>query len=468
MRKYQNMTICGLCLSAWLCVACEEKMPEEHRQEYSSEVRFTGTTDTFRQTRATDDNLIGKDGNGAKYGTFYIRQIPTGDQGTPFWGHYKVAEGKAGDLSPTDAEDETYHLHWDGLTTQYYFQALSVPVPEEGGVEGVTFTHTDSPETGSGKVVFGDYKTGLEYFVGATVGPKKLQDAQTVNMRLQRQVSKVIFNSIYYEPAPPAGGYYVDTCEIIFPNLYTSATFDMAHFRLQQGVFDVQNPFDTPVGGTRQLNDYITLDYKDQPKGIRMNWKELPKDSANTQVLRDIRQAVYVHPFKFWDGSDNKPENQSGFFIVRYKGRSFTGNIYGTDEKVQLLAGQSARLTLTLREGNVPGGGEGSIIVGWKIAGEQDVPHYPVPGIYSADDAAALLAALQSGGTIPIPERFYNEKKEIRLFTNIDWSAVTGTLTIPDGYTLVGQGYHIKMGEHGTVAGKIKGTLYINGQEVSS
>lgn len=41
-----------------------------------------------------------------------------------------------------------------------------------GDPAGVDSTHKDpNNEIGKGKVTFGGYKTGLEYFVGATVGP---------------------------------------------------------------------------------------------------------------------------------------------------------------------------------------------------------------------------------------------------------------------------------------------------------
>ncbi len=170
-----------------------------------------------------------------------------------------------------------------------------------------------------------------------------------------------------------------------------------------------------------------------------------------------------------WDGKDNKPENQSGFFIVQYKDRNYTGNLnvktINGHDYIRLWPGDCLRVTVTLQDGPATGGGDGSAIAEWNLAKEQDLPHYPVPGIYTSEDAAELLAALQSGKAIP--ERFYGEdengKKVIRLFTNVDWSAVTDVLTIPEDFVLDGQGYNVKLGEGGSIHGAMEGILYVNG-----
>ena len=68
-----------------------------------------------------------------------------------------------------------------------------------------------------------------------------------------------------------------------------------------------------------------------------------------------------------------------------------------------------------------------------------------------------------------IPEKFYEEREEngkkvkvIRLFTNMDWSEVTGELIIPTDYILAGQGYNVTLGSGGSLSGIQKGNLYIN------
>ena len=171
----------------------------------------------------------------------------------------------------------------------------------------------------------------------------------------------------------------------------------------------------------------------------------------------------------FWDGKDNKPENQSGFFIIQYKDRTYTGNLnvktLGTNDYIRLWPGDCLRVIVTLQDGPAVGGGDGSAIAEWSIAAEQEVPHYPLPGIYTAEDAQELFAVLQSGKVIP--ERFYKEengKKVIRLFTNIDWSMVTTELIIPDDFVFVGQGYNVRLGEGGSISGTMEGLLYINGK----
>ena len=471
--KYQNIKIGCLCLSALLLGACSDQMEETGSRYTVSDVMFTGLTDIFSQTISrSEDQYIGKDGNGSKYGTFYIRQIPKEEQNTHFWGHYKVAEGMAGELVPVSI-DETYHLRWKGVNTEYYFQALSAPVVEEGGTGGVTFEHEDNPGgdkyNGSGKVVFGDHKTGLEYFVGATIGPEKLFNGQSVLMLLKRQVSKVVFFYIWHQEASGARK-KVETCEIIFPNLYSSATFDMAHFRCKKEPYDPNEPYQSTMPSGKEMNNYITLDYTGQSKGVRLDYKRMPPGATDNSTYYDIYQALYVHPFKFWDAKENKPENQSGFFIVNYDGKSYTGNIYGTDNVAEVFASEKVIVeSMYLIDGNGTGDGTGSIIIDWNVDGEQDVPHYPNHGIYTKEEATELLAALQSGGEIPA--RFFSEeggKKVIRLYANIDWSTVTEKLTIPDGYVLDGQGYNIKMGEGGSIAGEIEAPLYINGTLHSS
>ena len=132
-------------------------------------------------------------------------------------------------------------LKWNSSQTSYFFQALSVPINANGDPTGVEFTHKDpNNEIGNGKVTFGGYKTGLEYFVGATVGPQQLSPhGPKVVITLQRQVAKVIFGGIHHIDINGKKEEYIkDSCDIIFPNLPANATFDMGHFREQQKEYD--------------------------------------------------------------------------------------------------------------------------------------------------------------------------------------------------------------------------------------
>lgn len=168
------------------------------------------------------------------------------------------------------------------------------------------FTHKDpNNEIGNGKVTFGGYKTGLEYFVGATVGPQQLSPhGPKVVITLQRQVAKVIFGGIHHiDINGKKEEYITDSCDIIFPNLPANATFHMGHFREQQKEYD---------GVLKDNHDWITLNYEDSQKGIVVkNWY---KKTGSIQIAEDILQAIYVPPFIFWDNTENnRPENQSGF-----------------------------------------------------------------------------------------------------------------------------------------------------------
>lgn len=53
--------------------------------------------------------------------------------------------------------------------------------------------------------------------------------------------------------------------------------------------------------------------------------------------------------------------------------------------------------------------------------------------------------------------------KVIRLFKNIDWSGVTGELTIPEGFILNGQGFNILLG-NGSLQGDVEGRAIYNGE----
>lgn len=459
-----------MCLSTFLFARCDnEKM--EGIPEHPVEITFAGNENVFAQTRSYYP--IGQDGNGPLYGTIYIRQIEAKQidtngkvtEGTISWGHYKVASG-TGDQLETTGDMEP--LKWNSSQTSYFFQALSVPINANGDPAGVEFTHKDpNNEIGNGKVTFGGYKTGLEYFVGATVGPQQLSPhGPKVVITLQRQVAKVIFGGIHHIDINGKKEEYIkDSCDIIFPNLPANATFDMGHFREQQKEYD---------GVLKDNHDWITLNYEDSQKGIVVkNWY---KKTGSIQIAEDILQAIYVPPFIFWDNTENnRPENQSGFFVIKRKSangiKTYTGNINNNNNRIQLFAGESIRLNVTLKDGPATGGGDGSIITEWSTAGEADVPHHPIPGIYTKEEAEKLLEALQSKtpNKIPIPEAFYkmeDGKKVIRLFINIDWSNLTETLTLPDNIVLDGQGYNVKLGANGSIEGNLK-DIYISGKSIS-
>ena len=102
-------------------------------------------------------------------------------------------------------------------------------------------------------------------------------------------------------------------------------------------------------------------------------------------------------------------------------------------------------------------GGIGCQIVDWNTETETDVIHRR-PGVYSAEDAASLLQILSSDPVdLDALDRFCTGGNVIHLYTEVDWSSVTGTLTIPDGYTLDAQGYAVILGSGGSLAGDVTG-----------
>lgn len=454
-----------IALLPFLWIGCDSEIEKAAPEDQPTEVGFLckGNDFSLVQTRAT--NLIGENGR-EKFGTFYILQTKANTDENEFfqWGHYQWENGTGGNLI---ALDDIHKLYWEDGNTEYFFRGITVPQNLSDSQEspGVTFSHQDDPTTATGEVTFGGYKTGLEYFVGVTIGPEKLANGQTITMNFSRQTCKVIFRKFIHKVGNTINENVTGELHITFPNLPKKATFNMTSFH-ENGQTNIV---------LKKGANFVTFNPSIE-KGVEITLtEEVLKLNENA-----IERAIYLMPFKFWgDDSDNRPEDQPGFFVVEYKGKKYTGNIYGIDytnennpiEKAKALGnGHYCRLDITLQDGPVTGGGNGSIIVDWNVAGEETTSHHRIPGIYTQEDALALLEALKEGEG-DIPNTFYEEKDEgeekkkiIRLFINIDWSAVTQNLTIPEGFVLMGQGYNIKMGADGSIGGTVKGDLYINGK----
>ncbi len=438
---------------ALLFAGCSSEQNDMIDPGQPAEIRLEATGDKFVQTRAED--LIGSSSTGPNFGTFYMLQTDK-DGKEPSWGHYKIKSGDAGKLSPTD---DNFKLIWKEWRKDYFFRGISTPQGEDSANPGVTFTHEDGQQTG--QVRFGDYKTGLEYFVGVTVGPKSLvTNSQTVVMNFRRQVCKLVFRQFQHLSSVGGEVGYPTGCTIIFPNLPKTASFDMEHFRAQRNVHDPSKPL---VNG----NDYVTFNYEEEDLGVTMEWSSENDFKKNDQTTYYLR-SFYLPPFEFGGGEGNMPENKLGFFIVKLTdGKTYTGNLFGNDQRSSIYAGEYLLIeNVILKDGPAVGGGDGSAIAQWEVAPPTEHPHHRLPGIYSQEDADKLLDALLNKKEIPAT--FYEEtadgKKIIRLFKNIDWSSVTTKITIPDGYVLEGQGFHIKLGVGGSISGNQKGELYINGQ----
>lgn len=436
---------------ALLLTGCSSEQDDMIGPEQPAEIHFEVTGDKFVQTRAED--LIGANNTGVNFGKFYMLQTDK-DGKDPSWGHYRIESGDAGKLSPIDGEPQLYWKEW---REDYFFRGISVPPGEDSAEPGVTFTHEGGVQTG--KVIFGDYKGGLEYFVGVTVGPKSLvTNNQTLMMNFSRQVCKLVFCQFQHQNQVGSEMGYPEQCTIIFPNLPKTASFDMEQFRAQRYVY---NPAKHLVNG----NNYVTFNYGEGDLGATMEWEKSTEFKQNDQKTHYLH-SFYLPPFEFGGGEGNMPENKLGFFIVKTNGKTYTGNLLGNDQRSTIYAGEYLLIkNVILKDGPTVGGGDGSAIAQWQVAPPTEHPHHRLPGIYSQEDADKLLDALLNG--TEIPATFYEEtdgKKIIRLFKNIDWSSVTKEITISGKYELVGQGFNIQLGAGGSIKGSIKGDLYINGK----
>ena len=300
-----------------LLAGCDKESDDMVLPVGRREIVVSGVGTGFVQKR----DLIGQNETGPKFGEFYfLKTMVLNNQplGKPRWGCYKVTDGVIGELT---AKDKASAFYWEeDETVKYTFHALSNPpaanyaydkYPVENPVAGV---HIDtlSDGTAQGRVMFGDYSKGLEYFVGHTVSDKVRPGNFKLSMAFKRQVSKLVFCKFIHknkngEPQEP-----VESCKIIFPNLPKQATFNMAEF----------HQFDNTVATSIRDFHYVTFHYDtDEDKlGIEFEWRQRYTDEPNQRLYH----ALYVPPFKFWEGEDGRPESQLGFFIVMYNNKSYT------------------------------------------------------------------------------------------------------------------------------------------------
>lgn len=460
-----------ICWSVLLFAGCGQEMEEVASLQQPGRIVFNGYETTFTHSRAaTDDKyLIGQEADGQRYGTFYILQTPQTESNKRFWGEYQVESGKNGSLLPLPDKG----LSWQDGRTQYFYRSISVPAKFKEVTEpGVTFSY-GSEDDGHGEITFGDFRKGLEYFLAVVVGPRSIAAGQTVSMTYKHQVSKVIFEKMIHKKT--SGTEITLTgdaeCRIIFPNLPQKATFDLAHFRPQQGEYsenvslNAEHSYLTFVWNREKL-------WNGTAEPASMMWKANPNAKEEEEGISDaMLHSFYLPPFRFWGGPDTRPENQPGFFIIEYNQKSYTGNIQGTTDWPLILAAHWINMTVTLQDGPAVGGGDGSAIAEWEVEGETETPHHRLPGIYTKEDAEKLLNALISDNEADVSLLFYREEyidnqkvKVIRLFTNVDWSTVTDVLNIPAGYVLMGQGYNVTLGEGASITGPQEGDLYVNGK----
>lgn len=350
---------------------------------------------------------------------------------------YEAADGVEGRLA---VKSGSQPLIWNGLDAGHTFYAWTFPSGESGGVD---MSDTDLTQ---GTVTFGTGRdTGLEQFIVAEEGPVSYQDnGSYVRLLFYRPVAKIRLESLTHIDANGSRT-QIEQCSILFPNLPRTSVFDAMKERVDGGNYGDVWLVSGDTG------------YVEPENGLLWKWDVTSGNSVADSEL-------FLHPFEFGtdpgaaDG-DQPDETQPGYFIVTAEidgvEKTYFASLAGMIDVTELQAGQFMRMQLSVQDGAA--GGIGCQIVDWNTETETDVIHRR-PGVYSAEDAASLLQILSSDPVdLDALDRFCTGGNVIHLYTEVDWSSVTGTLTIPDGYTLDAQGYAVILGSGGSLAGDVTG-----------
>lgn len=461
--SYIIMLVAG----AVIMTACsKDELPNDIPDAAGSEVLFTGAikkqSEVLATTRANDipdpDDYIILNENNKEFGTFYIWMDVDGK--SSYFQQYGIVSGKQGSLGVIDNGDK---LNWQDKTSNHTFYAWTQPhVPEDetstitGGVnmQIPKFGKQTSNYNFSGTVTFGtNGETNLEQFIITKKGPISYNTwGQDVALYFERPISKIVLDKVIHIAADGEINKDINNCSIVFPNMYSEAAF---------------NPF---AFGTASL-----LVGNDEKKGIEWNWEKNTNES----------NSLYVLPFKFGvgdNGDDNSIQNDFGYFIVTFLDKNVTKNYAGSlnsliidesDTPKELKAGECLKLYLTINDGG--GVGIGYQIIDWNTEDNEDIYEHRIPGVYNKEDADRLLKALKSDEGYTFPKDVQDlrvktseddastETYEINLFTHIDWSPETN-ITIPENYTLKGNGFNVTLGKGGSISGDVV-NIYINGQK---
>lgn len=355
---------------------------------------------------------------------------------------YEPADAWQGRL---EVKEKSEPLTWSkGTDAEYTFYACTYPSGPEGSDGGVTM---DNDKSMQGWVTFGTQKkTDLEHFIVAKEGPLTYADnGSYVKLLFYRPVAKIQIESVTHFDA--AGSQTpIKKCKIDFPNLYRTARFNAA----KKNWTDVKDVW-------LQLGD---VGY--QAPQLDLSW-EWDVSAAGAKASDYV---LYVHPFSFGsdeaDGGQPDP-TQPGYFRItatikdtenKDTEKVYFASLAGLKNITELKAGQFMKMQIAVQDGG--GGGLGCRIVDWNTEDEQNVSHRRA-GIYTQKDADNLLNILQ---TSPLDtdalDNYCRDGKNIYLYTSVDWSSVTGSLTIPDGYTLCKQGYSVTLGAEGKLEGNVQ------------
>ena len=444
MKRITRYGLSALLLAGVVC-SCDrpETLP---RQSEGYDIGFQGLVKNTSEVRSRseafdkEDFVLINSSSDAMFGQISICRVV--GTITDLQSEYVSSDGMEGRLQALSTP-----LVWASRDAEHTFYAWTHPnVAGGGGVE------MDGPASTQGKVTFGMQKeTHLEQFIAAEEGPLTYEaNGLYVKLLFYRPVAKIQIESLTHISA--TGSLTpVEKCRLYFPNLYRSARFDAKKTRPEDG-----NPGD------------IWLEpgdpgYEEPATGLTWEWDiSDPAASPGDELL-------YVHPFQFGtdDADGGQPdETKPGYFIITAEidgvEKTYFASLAGLVDTRELQAGQFMKMQIAIQDGSF--GGVGCQIVDWNTSPEQTTIHRRA-GIYSQADADALLQILQSE---PLDEaalaHYCRDGNTIVLYTPIDWSSLTGPLTLPDGYRLDGQDYYVILGEGGSLEGQITNLLTPDGE----
>lgn len=390
------------------------------------------------------------------FGIFYIWQkVVDNNETEQIFQQYKETNGTQGNL---EINDNGTPLNWHNKTSKHTFYAWTQPCVEgKGGVQISTETFpTFGTQTANieeiGTVKYGTNEdTGLEKFIVAQKGPISYNEwGQDVALYFERPIAKITLKGVTYITASGAEHPNIETCTILFPNMFNTAVF---------------KPLNWTTDGVQNVLQTVN---EDENKGITWVWYKENEDADESN--KHDAHSLYVHPFKFGNegeavsaGNNVNIHDDPGFFIVKLEVtennvKSYTGTLNSLSTIRELKAGEHMQLYLTVTDGG--GVGVGYEIVDWTDKGSQTLPQYRIPGVYNEEDADRLLEALKSSD-FPKGVEDLLVDKTINLFTHVDWSGED--ITIPTDYTLNGNGYNVTLGDDGKIAGNMT-NIYINNE----
>lgn len=403
------------------------------------------------------------------FGIFYIWQkVVDNNETEQIFQQYKETNGTQGNL---EINGSGTPLNWHNKTSEHTFYAWTQPcVDGKGGVQisAVKFptfgTQTGDIEEISGTVTYGTNEdTELEKFIVAQKGPISYNEwGQDVALYFERPIAKITLKGVTYITASGAEHPNIETCTILFPNMFNTAVFK-------------------PLNWTNGVQNVLQTVDKADNKGITWEWY-IEKEYTDESNKHDAH-SLYVHPFKFGNenekvsaGNNVNIHDDPGFFIVKLEVenqvKSYTGTLNSLSTIRELKAGEHMQLYLTVTDGG--GVGVGYEIVDWTDKPSQTLPQYRIPGVYNEEDAQRLLEALTSTDpnaldeikdllVLTSGEGVTPKTYDINLFTHVDWSQVITNITIPTNYTLKGNGYNVTLKDDVNIKGSDIVNLYVNG-----